>query len=81
MIRKKKHEIDPYPTYLVQIQKMRLTKVNELPQSFVFTNHGIEIIGSNKIEKKLVDSAMKQESLNEKTIIATGNLFPPASPM
>jgi circadian clock protein KaiC len=64
--KKSKRDIDPYPTYLVQIQKMRLTKVNELPQSFIFTNNGIEVIGTDRIEKKLVDSAMKKEPFQEK---------------
>ncbi|MDF1531895.1 MAG: ATPase domain-containing protein [ANME-2 cluster archaeon] len=37
------HELDMQKAYIVEIQKMRLTKANEMPQKFVFTDNGIEI--------------------------------------
>ncbi len=51
--KKQKHELDPYPTYYLYPQKMRLTKLNEMPSPFVFTDHGIELKGTAdlRIEK------------------------------
>ncbi len=48
-----KNELDPYPSYSIHIQKMRLTRVNEIPQPFVFTGHGIELIGTVGFERKI----------------------------
>ncbi len=52
--KKQKNELDPYPTYIINIQKMRLTKVNEMPHPFVFTEHGMELMGNLGIERKIV---------------------------
>lgn len=49
-----KNELDPYPTCNISIQKMRLTKVNEIPHPFDIRDHGIELIGSRGLEKKIV---------------------------
>ncbi len=48
------NELDPYPTSNIKIQKMRLTKVNEMPHSFIINNHGIELIGNRGIERKII---------------------------
>ena len=37
------NELDVQKTYFVEIQKMRLTKINETSQHFIFTDKGIEI--------------------------------------
>lgn len=37
------HDLDMQKTYLIEIQKMRLTKINEIPHHFIFTENGIEI--------------------------------------
>ena len=36
--KKQKDELDPYPTHYIHIQKIRLTKVNEIPQTFIFSD-------------------------------------------
>jgi KaiC/GvpD/RAD55 family RecA-like ATPase len=51
--KKLKNELDPYPTSNIQIQKMRLTKVNEMSHSFIIKDHGIELIGKTGLEKKI----------------------------
>ncbi len=48
-----KNELDTYPTCNIHIQKMRMTKVNEMPHSFVFKEQGIELIGNMGLEKKI----------------------------
>jgi len=48
-----RNDLDPYPTYYIQIQKMRITKINEMPRPFIFTEHGLELIGNRKLTKKL----------------------------
>jgi len=45
------HELDMQNAYIIEIQKMRLTKVNEMPQKFVFTDNGIEIKSSAGLAK------------------------------
>jgi len=47
-----KNELDPYPTCNIHIQKMRLTKVNEIPHPFDIRDHGIELIGSRALKEK-----------------------------
>jgi len=42
-ITEKKHGLDPYPSYYIQIQKMRITKINEMPHPFLFTERGLEL--------------------------------------
>jgi len=51
--KRQRHELDPYPTYYIQIQKMRITKINEMPHPFVFTGHGLELIGNQGLVKRL----------------------------
>ncbi len=51
--KKQNHELDPYPTYYIYPQKMRLTKLNELPSPFVFTDNGIELKSSAGLERKI----------------------------
>jgi circadian clock protein KaiC len=48
-----RHDLDPYPTYYIQIQKMRITKINEMPHPFMFTEHGLELIGNRGLSKRL----------------------------
>jgi circadian clock protein KaiC len=50
-----KQELDQYKTYLIEIQKMRLTETNEMPHQFFFTSHGIEIKSSMNLAKRLYD--------------------------
>jgi circadian clock protein KaiC len=47
--KKQKDESDPYVTHYIHIQKMRLTKVNEIPQTFIFSDHGMHVSGAGKI--------------------------------
>ncbi len=54
--KKQKHELDPYPTYYIYPQKMRLTKLNEMPSPFVFTDHGIELKGTADLELRIEKS-------------------------
>ncbi len=51
--KKQKNELDLYPTYNIQIQKMRLTKANEMPHPFIIKDHGIELIGKTNLERRL----------------------------
>ncbi|MCX9083398.1 MAG: AAA family ATPase [Candidatus Methanoperedens sp.] len=48
-----RHDLDPYPTYYLQIQKMRITKINEMPHPFIFTDKGLELIGSKTLVSRL----------------------------
>jgi len=50
--KKQKNEFDTYPTCTIQIQKMRLTKVNEIAHQFVIKENGIEVIGNMGLERK-----------------------------
>lgn len=49
--KKRIHEIDKFKTYIVEIQKMRITDINETPQHFIFTDHGIEFKGLSSVLK------------------------------
>ncbi len=51
--KKHRNELDPYPTYNIHILKMRLTRVNEMPHAFFFTDHGIELTGTMGLERKI----------------------------
>lgn len=53
-----KNELDLYPTYNIQIHKMRLTKVNEMPHSFIIKDHGIELIGKMGLERKIASNIL-----------------------
>jgi len=50
-----KQELDQYKTYFIEIQKMRLTEINEMPHQFFFTSHGIQIKSSMNLTKRLYD--------------------------
>ncbi|MCZ7355299.1 MAG: hypothetical protein O8C65_00010 [Candidatus Methanoperedens sp.] len=43
---------------------MRLTKVNEMPTSFIFTNHGMTLMSTMDLEKKLADSSKAQTQVD-----------------
>ena len=46
-----RYDLDPYPTYYLQIQKLRITKINEMPHPFIFAGHGLELIGNKGLAK------------------------------
>jgi hypothetical protein len=50
--KKLKHDIDPYPTYYLQIQKIRITRINEMPHPFIFTDKGLELIGNKSLDRR-----------------------------
>ncbi len=56
--KRQKNELDLYPTYNIQIQKMRLTKMNEMPHSFIIKDHGIELIGKTGLERKIAGNIL-----------------------
>ena len=37
------HELDMQKAYFIEVQKMRITKINEIPHQFTFSDKGIEI--------------------------------------
>ena len=37
------HELDMQKAYFIEVQKMRITKINEIPHQFIFSDKGIEI--------------------------------------
>jgi KaiC/GvpD/RAD55 family RecA-like ATPase len=47
-----RHDLDPYPTYYLQIQKMRITRINEMPHPFIFTDTGLELIGNKGLVRR-----------------------------
>lgn len=51
--KRQKNELDPYPTYNIHIQKMRLTKVYEMPHTFIIKDRGIELIGNMGLNRKI----------------------------
>ncbi len=63
--KKQNHELDPYPTYYIYPQKMRLTKVNEMPSTFIFTDHGIEFKNNADLVRKIAGDTLhaKKERL------------------
>jgi len=56
--KRQKNELDLYPTYNIQIQKMRLTKMNEMPHSFIIKDHGIELIGKMGLERRIASNIL-----------------------
>jgi KaiC/GvpD/RAD55 family RecA-like ATPase len=50
--KKQKNDLDTYRTSNIQIQKMRLTKVNEIAHPFVIKENGIELVGNVVLERK-----------------------------
>ena len=54
--KKQKNDLDPYPTCNIQIQKMRLTKLNEIAHQFVMNENGIELIGNTGLERKIFNA-------------------------
>ncbi len=67
--KKRKSELDPYPTYFIQIQKMRLTKVNEVPHPFIFKEQGIELIGATGLGKKQPERLPDRKPSQEENFI------------
>jgi len=51
--KRQRHDLDPYPSYYIQIQKMRITKINEMPHPFIFTERGLELIGNKTLGPRL----------------------------
>jgi circadian clock protein KaiC len=60
--KRQRHDEDPFPTHYIQIQKMRLTKVNEIPYPFIFTDHGMMLMGTS-LERKLLDSSKAKKQV------------------
>jgi circadian clock protein KaiC len=71
--KKQKNELDIYPTYNVHIQKMRLTKVNEIPHAFVITDHGIELIDNMSLERKIAAHAIRANKAKSDFIATIDN--------
>jgi circadian clock protein KaiC len=55
--KKQMQELDQYKTYFIEIQKMRLIKINETPHQFIFTDCGIKLRGSSGLTKRIVNSS------------------------
>lgn len=53
--KRQRHDLDPYPTYYIQIQKMRITKINEMPRPFIFSDRGLELIGNKGLGKRFTE--------------------------
>ncbi len=51
--KKQMHELDMQKAYFIEIQKMRLTKINEVPHQFIFSDQGIEIRNQAGLMKRL----------------------------
>lgn len=51
--KKQMNELDQYKTYFIEIQKMRITKINEVPIEFVFSEHGILLRAPRVLLKNL----------------------------
>jgi len=65
--KRQRHDLDPYPTYYIQIQKMRITKINEMPHPFIFTDRGLELIGNKGLGKRFAqDPSLKPAQPDEK---------------
>ena len=71
-----RYDLDPYPTYYLQIQKMRITKINEMPHPFIFTEHGLELIG-NKGLGRIYGGALPAK---QKTPIKDASIKPDITP-
>jgi KaiC/GvpD/RAD55 family RecA-like ATPase len=62
-------DLDPYPTYYLQIQKMRITKINEMPHPFIFTDGGLELIGSKSLASRFTQPlSVKPLPVNDENI-------------
>jgi KaiC/GvpD/RAD55 family RecA-like ATPase len=61
--KRQRHDLDPYPTYYIQIQKMRITKINEMPHPFMFTERGLELIGTRGLTKRLGEPPSQGQKL------------------
>ncbi len=51
--KKQMNPLDQYKTYFIEIQKMRITRINEIPHEFVFYEHGIQLRGPHALLKKM----------------------------
>ncbi|MEA3294823.1 MAG: ATPase domain-containing protein [Euryarchaeota archaeon] len=54
--KKLKQELDQYKTYFVEIQKMRLTEINEMPHQFFFSKSGLRLRNASNLTKRLANS-------------------------
>ncbi len=63
--KKQKNDFDTYPTCNIKIQKMRLTKVNEIAHQFVMKENGIELIGNMAIERKVLNTLHANRAIIE----------------
>jgi circadian clock protein KaiC len=66
--KKQMNELDSCKTYFIEIQKMRMTKINEMRHEFVFSEKGIALRG---IAKKLVDLPRNADGQNPPEIITS----------
>lgn len=72
-----RHDLDPYPTYYIQIQKMRITKINEMPHPFIFTDRGLELIGNRGLTKRLGEpSSSGQKPIKELPSVRDKDIAP-----
>jgi circadian clock protein KaiC len=74
--KRQRHELDPYPSYYIQIQKMRITKINEMPHPFIFTDKGLELIGKKNIDRRFSpDPSVKSQSpMKDENITSSGEI-------
>ncbi|VVB87914.1 DNA repair and recombination protein RadB [uncultured archaeon] len=61
------YELDKYKTIFIEIQKMRMTKINEMPHQYIFTEHGIELVGMRNLARKIASSSVNQKPLSEQS--------------
>jgi hypothetical protein len=64
--RRRLFSLIPYPTYYIQIQKLRITKTNEMPHPFIFIYRGFELTGNGGLAKIFAqEPSIKPEALDE----------------
>jgi KaiC/GvpD/RAD55 family RecA-like ATPase len=63
--KKQKNDLDTYPTCNILIQKMRLTKANEIAHQFIIKENGIEIISNMGLERKVFNKLPANKAKNE----------------
>ena len=69
--KRQRHDLDPYPTYYIQIQKMRITKINEMPHPFIFTDRGLELIGNKGLGKRFTEEPPIKPAQPDEKIISS----------
>ncbi len=60
------HDLEPYPTYYLQIQKLRITKIDEMLHPFIFAENGLDLIGTKGLSKRLAEVSAKSSKANQK---------------